>query len=86
VHCGHHLKKGRSQAEGNTLLNGQAGRRIEARRNGVEGIRRRAISGLWVALLLAILDIARPSDRVRFVPIAPERTEPHGSAVSHIGK
>src|ERR1700692_3101264 len=48
------LKKGRSQAEGNTLLNGQAGRRIEATRSGFEGIRRRAISGLWVALLLAI--------------------------------
>jgi hypothetical protein len=36
-------------------LNGQAGRRIEVRRSGVEDIRRRVVAGLWVALLLAIL-------------------------------
>ena len=36
-------------------MHGQAGRRTEVTRSGVEGMRRRAISGLWVALLLAIL-------------------------------
>jgi iron(III) transport system permease protein len=36
-------------------LDGQAALRIEARRNGVEDFSRRALAGLWVALLLAIL-------------------------------
>jgi iron(III) transport system permease protein len=36
-------------------LNGQAGRRTEVTRSGVEGFGRRAMAGLWVALLLAIL-------------------------------
>ncbi len=36
-------------------MHGQAGRRTEVTRSGVEGMRRRAVSSLWVALLLAIL-------------------------------
>jgi iron(III) transport system permease protein len=36
-------------------LNGLAGRRTEVTRSGVAGMRRRALSGLWVTLLLAIL-------------------------------
>ena len=36
-------------------MNGQAGRRTEVTRSGVEDIRRRVWAGLWVALLLAIL-------------------------------
>jgi hypothetical protein len=36
-------------------LSGQAGRRIGITRSGGEGIRRRVMAGLWVALLLAIL-------------------------------
>jgi iron(III) transport system permease protein len=36
-------------------LNGQEGRRTEVTRSGGEGVRRRVLSGSWVALLLAIL-------------------------------
>ena len=36
-------------------MHGQAGLRAEIMRDGVDGIRRHAASGLWVALLLAIL-------------------------------
>ena len=46
-------KKGRRRGE--SALNGQAGRRTEVTRSGGEGIRRRVMAGLWVALLLAIL-------------------------------
>jgi iron(III) transport system permease protein len=42
-------------AEGESTLNGQAGRRTEATRSGVEDVGRRAMAYLWVALLLAIL-------------------------------
>ena len=37
------------------VLHGQAGLRTEPMRDGVDGMRRRAAEGLWVALLLAIL-------------------------------
>lgn len=37
------------------VLHGQAGLRSEIMRDGVDGIRRHAAEGLWVALLLAIL-------------------------------
>ncbi|HTE95461.1 MAG TPA: hypothetical protein VK678_18410, partial [Bradyrhizobium sp.] len=36
-------------------MDGQVGRRIEVRRSGGEGMRRRLLAHLWVALLLAIL-------------------------------
>jgi len=36
-------------------LNGPAGRRIQVKRSGGEGMRRRVLAHLWVALLLAIL-------------------------------
>jgi len=36
-------------------LDGQVGRRIEVKRSGGEGMRRRLLAHLWVALLLAIL-------------------------------
>jgi iron(III) transport system permease protein len=42
-------------AGGESTLNGQAGRRTEATRSGVEDVGRRAMAYLWVALLLAIL-------------------------------
>ena len=42
---------------GENALHGQAGWHTEATRNSASGIGRRAASGLWVALLLAIVAV-----------------------------
>src|SRR5260221_491047 len=49
------IKEDHFGRRGESTLNGQAGRRTEATRSGVEDVGRRAMAYLWVALLLAIL-------------------------------